>query len=77
VFDFVIVQAISLIVTHRTDDMSTLPKTGGPKAQKAAKSTETKRYNLRLPGAPQPLVQEVSLKFWESSSLSHFSFVTL
>jgi hypothetical protein len=52
-------QAISLIVTHRTDDMSLLPKTGTTGGRKVAGKVEEKKFKLKLPGAPQAAPVEV------------------
>lgn len=56
-----LVKAISLIVTHRTDDQSELPKTGVSAPSKPRKAAAVKRFNLRLPGAPEPLAPQVPL----------------
>eukprot|EP00884_Botryococcus_braunii_P002146 jgi/Botrbrau1/11932/Bobra.341_1s0001.2 len=67
------IQAISLIVTHRTDDMSILPKTGVTKAQKTVISSDTKRFSLRLPGAPERSAPEARTNGLESLCPGHVS----
>lgn len=54
-------QAISLIVTHRTDDMSLLPKTGTTRARKVVNNEVKEKFKLKLPGAPQAAPVEVRL----------------